>query len=225
MCRFKNKKGFSLIELMVVVAIMGILASIGIPQYIAYRDSTAWGRLDTELKSVRRAFSTCVSTKTFAQCNNLNELGLNDLDVGDASVNTSAFSENSTMTSFCADIVRDIGAFMAQACVDVDAFTFMENITINRQVCVDDGGAGTWDSVGMTGTGMFVANVATGMNCTGGTGGYACKATWDGTCAGDCGDTLNLNEPCTENTFCVGQGLDYCNPPGDTGECTAGECG
>lgn len=34
----KGKKGFTLVELMFVIAVIGILASIAIPDYLAYRD-------------------------------------------------------------------------------------------------------------------------------------------------------------------------------------------
>lgn len=46
-----GKKGFTLIELMIVIAIIGILAAIAIPQFVAYRQKGYNTKAKAELKS------------------------------------------------------------------------------------------------------------------------------------------------------------------------------
>ncbi|MES2152122.1 MAG: pilin [Pseudomonadota bacterium] len=59
-----RQTGFTLIELMIVVAIIGILASIAIPQYQVFIGKSKWSAAMTELSHVKTALEVAVNEGT-----------------------------------------------------------------------------------------------------------------------------------------------------------------
>ena len=85
----KAQQGFTLIELMIVIAIIGILAAIAIPQY---QDYVARSQVTGSLSEIRSLQTAAEEQVLRNRTPTLTSLGFNSSDFGTVSLNTGSLA-------------------------------------------------------------------------------------------------------------------------------------
>ncbi|MCQ8878883.1 prepilin-type N-terminal cleavage/methylation domain-containing protein [Pseudoalteromonas shioyasakiensis] len=99
----QSQKGFTLIELMIVIAIIGILAAIALPQYQNYTKKARFSEVVLAASSVKGLVDVCYQTRgagVLASCDEASEIGLDaaGAQAGDH-VATVAIAANAVITA------------------------------------------------------------------------------------------------------------------------------
>ena len=164
-----NQKGFSLIEILVVITLMGIITAIAVPSYTKYKKQANEGVVKSSLGAIGRGAAACITLGNRSSCTSLTQVGVTCPSGLTCAANSGAAQADATKP-LCYEVTSG-GATGAKGCVSISLEGAVARVT------------------GITGTGLACSS--TTPYCVGST--VTCPSGCTVTAAGGHSDTCNAS--------------------------------